>query len=98
MKIKIVTPYKILEFTNTKLLVFKTVEGEMGVLDKRAPLIAKLAVTDVKIKKDDGEEILKVVDGFIHCDGSSNVVILTEEVGKPGDFDPHKYLGDFGKE
>lgn len=98
MKIKIVTPYKILEFSNTKLLVFKTVEGEMGFLDKRAPLIAKLAVTDVKIKKDDGEEILKVVDGFIHCDGNSNVVILTEEVGKPEDFDPHKYLGDIGKE
>ncbi|MFN3691630.1 MAG: F0F1 ATP synthase subunit epsilon [Fervidobacterium sp.] len=98
MKIKIVTPYKIIEFSNTKLLVFKTVEGEMGILDKRAPLIAKLAVTDLKIKKDDGEEILKVVDGFIHCDGNSNVVILTEEVGKPEDFDPHKYLGDIGKE
>lgn len=97
MKIKIVTPYKILEFGSAKLLVFKTVEGEMGVLDKRAPLIAKLAVTDVKIKKDDGEEIYKVVDGFIHCDGNSNVVILTEEVGKPEDFDPHKYLGDIEK-
>ncbi|HOJ94852.1 MAG TPA: F0F1 ATP synthase subunit epsilon [Fervidobacterium nodosum] len=94
MKIKIVTPYKIMEFSNAKILVFKTVEGEMGVLDKRAPLIAKLAVTDVRIKTDDGEEKYRVVDGFIHCDGNSNVTILTEEVGKPEEFDPHKYLGD----
>ncbi len=94
MKIKIVTPYKIMEFSNAKILVFKTVEGEMGVLDKRAPLIAKLAVTDVRIKTEVGEEKYRVVDGFIHCDGNSNVTILTEEVGKPEEFDPHKYLGD----
>jgi len=91
MKLKIVTPYKIVEFNNAKLIVFKTVEGEMGVLDKRAPIITKLAISDVRIQTEEGEEKLKVIDGFLHCDGNSNVVILTEEVGKPEEFDPHKF-------
>jgi len=43
----------------------------MGVLDKRAPIIAKLAICDVRIKLDNGEEVYRVVDGFIHCDGKS---------------------------
>ncbi|WP_448376054.1 F0F1 ATP synthase subunit epsilon [Fervidobacterium sp.] len=91
MKIKIVTPYKIIEYKDAKLMVFKTVEGEMGVLDKRAPIIAKLAVSDIRIKTETSEEILKVIDGFLHCDGESNVIVLTEDVGKPQDFDPHKF-------
>ncbi|WP_448376566.1 F0F1 ATP synthase subunit epsilon [Fervidobacterium sp.] len=91
MKIKIVTPYKIIEYSDAKLMVFKTVEGEMGVLDKRAPIIAKLAVSDIRIKTETSEEILKVIDGFLHCDGESNVIVLTEDVGKPQDFDPHKF-------
>ncbi len=91
MKIKIVTPYKIIEFNEVKLVVFKTVEGEMGVLDKRAPIIAKLAISDIKIKTDNSEEVLKVIDGFLHCDGENNVIILTEDVGKPQDFDPHRF-------
>ncbi|MGQ9856150.1 MAG: F0F1 ATP synthase subunit epsilon [Fervidobacterium sp.] len=93
MKIKIVTPYKIVEFSNAKLIVFKTVEGEMGVLDKRAPIIAKLAVSDVRIKTESAEETFKVIGGFMHCDGNDNVVILTEDVGRPEDFDPHKIAG-----
>jgi len=94
MKVKIVTPYRIAEFSNAQFVVFRTVEGEMGVLDKRAPIIAKLAICDVRIKLDNGEEVYRVVDGFIHCDGKSNVVVLTEEMGRPEDSIPHKYLGN----
>jgi len=94
MKVRIVTPYRIAEFPNAQFVVFRTVEGEMGVLDKRVPIIAKLAICDVRIKLDNGEEVYRVVDGFIHCDGKSNVVILTEEMGRPEEFDPHKYLGN----
>lgn len=83
-----------MEFKNAILLVFRTLEGEMGVLDRRAPIIAKLSVADVRIKSEDGEERYRVVDGFLHCDGNSSVVILTEEVGRPEDFDPHRYLGN----
>jgi len=35
--------------------------------------------------------VLKVIDGFLHCDGENNVIILTEDVGKPQDFDPHRF-------
>ncbi|HCI29951.1 MAG TPA: F0F1 ATP synthase subunit epsilon [Fervidobacterium sp.] len=94
MKVRIVTPYRIAEFSDAKLVVFRTVEGEMGVLDKRAPIIAKLAITDVRIEFENSREVYRVVDGFIHCDGNSNVVVLTEEMGRPEEFDPHKYLGN----
>uniref|UniRef100_A0A7C4VU87 F0F1 ATP synthase subunit epsilon n=1 Tax=Fervidobacterium thailandense TaxID=1008305 RepID=A0A7C4VU87_9BACT len=97
MRVKIVTPTKIMEFRDVKFIVFRTLDGEMGVLDRRAPIIAKLAVADVKLKLENFEESYRVVDGFLHCDGKSNVVILTEEVGKPEDFDPHKYLGNMAQ-
>lgn len=97
MRVKIITPTKVFEFNDAKFIALRTLDGEMGLLDKRAPIIAKLAVADLRIKLEDHEEKYKVVDGFVHCDGNSNVVILTEELGRPEDFDPHKYLGNIAK-
>ncbi len=93
MTLKIVTPSSIMKFENVDFLAVKTTIGEMGFINRTAPIIAKLAVDNIRIKKGSTEETYRVIDGFLHCNGNNEVVILTEELIKPEDYDPHKYLG-----
>jgi len=92
MKVKIVTPYGVVFERNCRFVSFRTVEGSMGILPKRAPIITQLAVSDVKIRLGDDEEVkLKVAGGFLMCDGSE-VVIVTEEAGMEEDVSPEKFF------
>ena len=91
MLVKILTPYgKVLE-KEAYLVSFRTPEGSMGVLPRRAPIITCLAVSKVKIVSDGDVEEIEVAGGILSCDGKE-VVILTEEAGKKEDLDPHRFM------
>ncbi len=82
-----------MKIENVDFLAVRTTIGEMGFINRTAPIIAKLSVDNIRIKKGSNEESYRVIDGFLHCNGDSEVVILTEELIKPEEYDPHKYLG-----
>lgn len=47
MKVKIVTPYGTVFDRESDFVSFRTVEGAMGILPRRAPIITQLSVCDV---------------------------------------------------
>ncbi len=92
IKVRIVTPYGVVFERDCRFVSFRTVEGSMGILPKRAPVVTQLAVSDVKLKFGENEEVkLKVAGGFLMCDGNE-VVIVTEEAGMEEDVSPEKFF------
>ncbi len=90
LKLKIYSPNGLMFEKDVTVVTVRTVEGEMGLLERRAPIIAKLKVDKV-VAKDNTQTYEYVIDdGFLHCDGE-NVIIVTEDIKK--EIDPHKYLG-----
>jgi len=72
-----------------KLLVFRTVEGSMGVLPKRAPIVTHLSVDFVKIvDENEAEHLFATYGGFLHCDGEK-ISVVSSKVLKAEDIDPH---------
>ncbi len=63
------------------LVNFRTVEGAMGVLPRRAPIITHLAVSEVEVVDGGDRKKLGVSGGFLYCDGE-RVVVLTSKVSE----------------
>lgn len=92
MILKIYSPEGLVFNKEVKIVSFRTVEGDMGVLDKRAPIIGKLEVSKLIAKDENNEYVYMLEDGFVHCDGK-NVIIITEAMKSPDEVDPHKFMG-----
>ncbi|MBO8160898.1 MAG: F0F1 ATP synthase subunit epsilon [Thermosipho sp. (in: Bacteria)] len=92
MILKIYSPKGLVFEKEVKIITFRTVEGEMGVLDNRAPIIGKLKVDKIIAKDENNSYEYMIDDGFVHCDGK-NVIIVTEDVKIPENIDPHVYMG-----
>lgn len=90
MTLKIYSPKGLIFEKEVDIVTVKTVEGGMGILNKRAPIIAKLAVDKIIAKDSNSEYEYVLDDGFLHCDGE-NVVVVTEDIKEK--IDPHEYLG-----
>jgi len=77
-KLSIITPDKELVEENCEIVSFWTVEGSMGVLTHRAPIITALDIAELKAKKTDGEEVFYAVHGgYMDVDGEK-VTIVTD--------------------
>lgn len=64
--VNIVTPDGPVYDSEVTMVVAKTVSGEIGVLAGHIPMVAPLAISAVKLKKEDGsQEIVAVNGGFI---------------------------------
>ncbi|ABR30161.1 H+-transporting two-sector ATPase, delta/epsilon subunit [Thermosipho melanesiensis BI429] len=90
LRLKIFYPNGLFLDEEVDIVTVRTVEGEMGILKNRAPIIAKLRVDKIIVKKFDKKFEYIIDDGFLHCDGE-NVIILTEDV--KNEINPHEYLG-----
>jgi F-type H+-transporting ATPase subunit epsilon len=85
--LKIVTPNGIKENVQAKYVEFKTVEGSMGILTNRLPIVTKLKITSLKIVLEDGSnKIYAVHGGILDMDGD-NMIILTTDAEKPEEID-----------
>jgi F-type H+-transporting ATPase subunit epsilon len=85
--LKIVTPKGVKAEIKAKYAEFTTVEGGMGVLTNRLPIVAKLKVAPLKIKtEDDKEELFAVHGGILEMDGQE-MIVLTTAAEKPEEID-----------
>lgn len=75
-KLTIITPDKKIVEENCELVSFRTVEGSMGILTHRAPIITALAIAELKIKKRNGNEIFYAVHGgYMDVDGEEATIV-----------------------
>ncbi|MDO7976707.1 ATP synthase F1 subunit epsilon [Oceanotoga sp. DSM 15011] len=85
--VKIVTPEGIKEDIDARYVEFTTIDGSIGVLQDRLPIVAKLKFAPLKIiSKDEKKLVYAVLGGLVDMDGK-NFTVLTTEALKPDEID-----------
>lgn len=75
--LEILTPDKPFFQENVASIVLKGSEGFFGILAHHAPFLARLAPGPLRIKKDDGEQVLAAGAGLVEVT-SAGVTILVD--------------------
>ncbi|MCD6449233.1 MAG: F0F1 ATP synthase subunit epsilon [Thermotogaceae bacterium] len=78
IKVKILTPGGKVYEKDADLVNFRTIEGAMGILPRRIPIITHLAVSDIEVVNEDRREKIKVAGGFLYCDGKVVSVVSSD--------------------
>jgi len=79
-KLEVITPLKKVLEMEVERVILRTSEGDMGILAKHAPLVAELAVGEMKIKTDAGEERFFVAGGFLEVSRDRTLVLADEAI------------------
>lgn len=81
LTVSIVTPDgQIYNDDQVTMLVVNTREGELGILPNHVPVIATLAIDEVRIKHDKAEDVVAVNSGFVEfSDNTATIVADTAE-------------------
>ncbi|AMX00909.1 F0F1 ATP synthase subunit epsilon [Rummeliibacillus stabekisii] len=74
--VNIVTPDGPVYDSEVSMVIVKTVTGEMGILPGHIPTVAPLAVSAVRLKKDNSMDVVAVSGGFVEI-RPDKVTILT---------------------
>ena len=84
LKINIVTPYGIVWDGEADLILFRSVEGDIGFLPDRAPAIMKLAVNVMEIRSKGETHSFAVHGGYI-LQERDRTTIVTDAAERPED-------------
>ncbi|MGM0639910.1 MAG: ATP synthase F1 subunit epsilon [Thermotogota bacterium] len=85
--VKLVTPSGIKYQGKAKYVEYKTIDGSMGVLENRLPIVAKLKLAPLKIVEENDKEVFfAVLGGLVDMDGE-NLTIISTDAEKPEDID-----------
>ena len=85
--VKIVTPKGVKAEINAQYVGFTTIEGGMGVLTDRLPIVTKLSIAPVIIREPTGKEhLFAVYGGILEMDGKE-LIILTTDAERPEEID-----------
>ena len=80
MQVQLVAPDRMVWYGEAELVLARTVEGELGILPRHAPLLGVLVEAPVTIRRGGGDDLtVKVTGGFISV-SSAGVDILVESV------------------
>ena len=78
LKVSVVTPDGVVYKNNTSLVVCKTSNGEIGLMANHTPLLATVAIGEVKIKLADGNyDEVAVGGGFLEF-SNNNLSIIAD--------------------
>jgi F-type H+-transporting ATPase subunit epsilon len=90
LEVHVVTPEREVWSGDATLVVARGVEGDVGIMAQHAPLLIRLAVGPLTVRRK-GEDLLAVVDGgFLHvtsADEATRVDVLATSVALAGDID-----------
>ena len=82
LKVRINTPKGVFLEKEADLVNFRTVEGAMGVLPRRAPIITHLSIHELEVVDGESRTKVHVAGGFLYCDGSELVIVTTDARGE----------------
>lgn len=73
MEVHVVTPEREVWSGEARMVIARGVEGEVGILTGHAPMLIRLTIGALRIRRD-GEDVLSVVDGgFLHVTSAQSV-------------------------
>jgi F-type H+-transporting ATPase subunit epsilon len=90
LKLKIVTPEKILFEEKVSQVSISTVMGEITILPNHIPLVSQLASGEIIVKTDKGEEDLMAISGGFVEILPDQVVILADTAERAEDIDEER--------
>ena len=79
-KLEVITPLKKVLESEVERVILRTSEGDMGILANHAPLVAELAVGEMKIKFNGIEERFFVAGGFLEISKDRTLVLADEAI------------------
>lgn len=79
-RLQIVTPQETILDTEVEMVVLRTTEGDMGILANHIPLVAELAIGEMKIKSEGKDEIYYVSGGFLEVSREKTLVLADEAI------------------
>jgi F-type H+-transporting ATPase subunit epsilon len=79
-KLEVITPLKLVISDDAERVILRTTEGDMGILANHAPLVAELAVGEMKIKSNGNEERFFVSGGFLEISKNRTLVLADEAI------------------
>jgi F-type H+-transporting ATPase subunit epsilon len=82
--LEIVTPLKVAYKDEVKMIIARTIEGNIGVLSGHAPLVTELAIGEMVIKKEESEQRYFIAGGFLEI-SKDKVIILADKAMKAED-------------
>ena len=89
LDVNVVTPSGVVYEHRAKMVVAKTPEGDLGILPRHAPIIAPLAIDEVRIKRTDSEEHVDwmAVNGGVIEVRDNIVTIIADSAERERDID-----------
>lgn len=91
IRLEIVTPERKIYSEDVNMVSLKGQEGELGILPNHAPLVTPLAISAIRIKKDDKVCKIAVSGGFIEV-SNNKAVILAETAELPEDINVERAM------
>lgn len=90
MEVHVVTPEREVWSGEARMVIARGVEGEVGILTGHAPMLIRLTIGALRIRRD-GEDVLSVVDGgFLHvtsAQGATRVDVLAPSAALASEID-----------
>jgi F-type H+-transporting ATPase subunit epsilon len=80
MQVQLVAPDRMVWSGEAEIVLARTLDGELGILPRHAPLLGVLAEGPVRIRPAEGEEIVAAVHGGFLSVGADGVQVLAETV------------------
>lgn len=84
--LEIVTPDRSFFSDEVDMVIVRGIEGDLAVLENRAPLITPLAIGKIRIIKNEKERIAAIVDGYVTVD-KDKTTIITDSAEWPEEID-----------
>ncbi len=89
IEVEILSPSSICWKGQAKFVSCRTIVGAIGILPRRAPMVAQLAVDYVRCVLEKGEKTFATYGGYMSCDGESKITIVASIVVPAEELDPH---------
>jgi F-type H+-transporting ATPase subunit epsilon len=87
LKIKIVTPEKVVYENEVFQVSIPTMSGEITVLKNHIPLVSVMKAGELRIKDKSGEVHLAVSGGFVEVRGNNEIVLLSDYAERAEEID-----------
>ena len=86
LHLEIVTPERLAYSDEVDMVLVPGSEGELGILPHHTPLVSKLGVGELKIRKGGSEEVFAIAGGFLQV-RPDKVVVMAETAEIDSDID-----------
>ncbi len=87
LQVEVVAADRVVWSGEARIVLTRTVDGELGVLANHAPLLSVLAPGTVEIRTVDGDDVVAAVDGGFLSVAANRVSILAGHAGLSGELD-----------